>query len=351
MKFNLYTIQLKEKDSISDIAIDLGIDLKILIEYHNASSQPHEWIRKDLTVAPWVKELIIPDTAENLRNLKKQRESPNIVNLVHKELETRYTILQKIDMKVSGSSMIDSETEIVWEFKKSRKKDFFNGNVKQTSHKIKYIKSMYRQLTEYMQRFNKPIENLVVELTPQGSVKTISNQSEIESEWKNLRKELQSEMGDTLEEKNMLEGGDKDFSDTLPLIKNNILYNLFFNEVFQEYNNVGEFVQLGQQKYNSQIFNNEKVNITIKRKIEKEGNIAKLKFYSESQSDKNEHLRELYNTKLREFLKEDYGYLLTWSLEYHYDIEKGKMLFCHSKIKEQASNSYSHLMEHIINPT
>lgn len=344
-------IQLREKDSISDIAIDLGIDLTVLIEFHNANSQPHEWIRKDLTVASWVKELIIPDSAENLRKIKKQRESPNIVNLVQKQVEASYKILQKIDMQVSGSSMIDSETEIVWEFKKTGKQDVFYGNVQQTKHQIKYIKSMYRQLTEYMQRFNKPIENLVVELAPQGSIKAISNQSEIKSEWETLRKELRSEMGDTLEEKNMLEGGDKDFSNTLPLIKNNILYNLFFNEVFQEYNEAGEFIQLGEQKYNSQIFNSEKVNTTIKRKIEKEGNIAKLKFYSESHPEKNEHLRELYNTKLREFLKEDYNYLLTWSIEYHYDIEKGKMLFCHSKIKEQASNSYSHLMEHIINPT
>lgn len=344
-------IQLKEKDNISDIAIDLGINLTVLIEFHNANSQPHEWIRKDLTVASWVKELNIPDSAENLRNIKKQRESPNFINLVQKEVESKYVILQKVDMKVSGNSMIDSETEIVWEFKKTGKKDVFNGHVKQTLHQVKYIKSIYRQLTEYMQRFNKPIENLVVELSPQGSIKGVSNQSEIKSEWENLRKELQSEMGDTLEEKNMLEGGDKDFSNTLPLIKNNILYNLFFNEVFQEYNEVGEFIQLGEQKYNSQIFNSEKVNTTIKRKIEKDGSIAKLKFYSESHPEKNGHLRDLYNTKLREFLKEDYNYLLTWSIEYHYDIEKGKMLFCHSKIKEQASNSYSHLMEHIINPT
>ena len=93
---------------------------------------------------------------------------------------------------------------------------------------------------------------------------------------------------------------------------------------------------------------NEKVNITIKRKVEKEGDIAKIKFLCESDSDHNKHLKEIYNSRLKEFLKENYDYSLIWSIEYHFDIEKGIMLFCQSKIKERTSSNYIHSMEHKI---
>ncbi|RTZ48555.1 hypothetical protein EJ377_13835 (plasmid) [Chryseobacterium arthrosphaerae] len=76
------------------------------------------------------------------------------------------------------------------------------------------------------------MEHLIIELFPTGAMKSLVNQDEINKAWDNLKEELNPEMGNTLEEKNMIEGGDKDFSDTFPLIKNNILYTLFHNDFF-----------------------------------------------------------------------------------------------------------------------
>lgn len=91
--------------------------------------------------------------------------------------------------------------------------------------------------------------------------------------------------------------------------------------------------------------------LLTKRKVEKDGNILKIKFYSEADPDKNSHLRNIYNTKLKDFLQENFDYALTWSLEYQFDIQKGKMLLCHSKIKEQASRKYTYLTEHTMQLT
>ncbi|PJJ62949.1 hypothetical protein [Chryseobacterium geocarposphaerae] len=348
MKSNLYKIQLKEKDSISDVATDLGIDVKVLIDFHNSNSQPHEWIRKDLTIAPWVKELIIPDTAENLRKIKNLRESKDVVQLVQTEVKARYKIVQKIDMQISGSSMIDSETEIIWNHSKTKKENVFYSDIKQESHQIKYIKSIYRQFAEYMQKLNKPLEHLILELFDEGKVKALSNQNEVKEIWSSLKKELKPEMGNTPEEKNMIEGGDKDFSNTLPLINNNVLYKLFFNDLFYQYSELDIFVDLEQQEYISQIFAAEKVMLSKKRKVKKEGDLVRIKLYYESDPKKNGRLKEIYNTKLKDFLQEDYSYSLTWSIEYLFEIRQGKMLSCHSKIKEQASSKYCHLTEHTI---
>lgn len=342
-------IQLKEKTSISDIAKDLGLELATLVEFHNANSQPHEWVRRDFTVASWVNELIIPDTVENLKEKKFQQESPHFVNLNQGEFEEKYKILQKIDLSVVGNSMVDSETNIVWNIKKEKNDDrYFAVSINQEKHEVNYIKSMYRQLAEYMQKFNQPLEVLVLALNSDGSINSILNQEEIKRQWNILRLELASEMIGTLEEKNILDNAEQDFTNTLSLLKNNFLYNLFFKELFQEYHEVGKFVEIHSPTYRSQIFSNEKVNMITKRKIEKEGDIIKIKFYSESENNNNQHLKRIYDSNLKDFLHENFKYLLNWSLEYHFNKE-GKMLFCQSKTKEQATDQYSHIMEHIIN--
>lgn len=349
MKKDEHKIRLKENDNILDIADDLGLSTSQLKDFHNSNSRPHDWIREDLSVMPWTQWLIIPDSVDNLKKKKGEMESSNIINLVQKSNEaTEYKIVQKIDMQVSGSSMIDSETEIIWRVEKNEIHNLFFVDIIQESHQVKYIKSIYRQLAEYMQRFNKPIEHLILELSTIGEIISVKNQEEIESSWKQLRKILETEMGDTLEEKNMLEGGDKDFSNTLPLIRNNILYRLFFNHVFYKYTETDKFIEIESPQYVSQIFSNEKVNVITKRKVEKDGNLARIKFYTESIPNKNEHLRNIYDSKLRDFFKETFNYQLTWSIEYHYDIENAKMLSCLSKIKEQASSKYCHLTEHNI---
>lgn len=345
----LYKYYLKDGDTLISIADELGLTIFELKNYHNKFSRPHEWIKEDYSLPVWSKYIIIPDSIETLKKNKEDLLSPEKVILVQKETgPDQYLIQQKIDMQVSGSSMIDSETEIIWEYSKFKKDGIFYGDIRQKSHQVKYIKSIYRQFAEYMQKFNKPLEHLVSELFPEGNVKRLANQDEIMKAWNILKGELQPELGNTFEEKNMIEGGDKDFSNTLPLIKDNVLYTLFLNKLFYEYSDLNTFIDLEKQEYVSQIFANEKVILSKKRRVEKEGDVVRIKFYSESDSGKNGHLREIYNTKLKDFLQESYNYSLTWSVEYHYNIQEGKMLLCQSKIKEQASSKYSHLTEHKI---
>ncbi|NIF07517.1 hypothetical protein F3J23_19015 [Chryseobacterium sp. Tr-659] len=348
----LHKYYIKRTDTFSSIAQELGLIISELKEFHNNNSRPHEWIKGDNTLPTWLEYIIIPDSVDILKKNKEDLFSTEKVILIQKEIEkSQYTILQTIDLQVAGSSMIDSETEIIWDFNKTKKENYFYGDIIQKSHQVKYIKSIYRQFAEYMQKFNKPLEHLNIELFPEGNIKSLINQDEIKQAWNVLKENLKPELGNTFEEKNMIEGGDNDFSNTLPLIKNNVLYTLFFNDLFYEYSELNTFIELDKHEYISQIFANEKVILSKKRKVEREGNIVKIKFYSESDSDKNGHLREIYNTKLKDFLQEPYSYSLTWSLEYHFDVLQSKMLLCHSKIKEQASAKYSHLTEHKIELT
>lgn len=340
---------LKHGDNLTSIADELGLTISEIKDYHNTFSRPHEWIKEDYSLPVWSEYIIISDPVEILKKNKADLLSTEKVILVQKEINPdQYLIKQNIDMQVSGSSMIDSETEIIWEYSKFKKEGVFYGDIQQKSHQVKYIKSIYRQFAEYMQKFNKPMEHLIIELFPDGAVKSLANQDEIKKSWNTLKGELKPELGNTLEEKNMIEGGDKDFSNTFPLIKNNTLYTLFLSDLFQGYSELNTFVELEKQDYISQIFANEKVVLFKKRRVEKDGNMVKIKFFSEADPNKNGHLRQIYNTKLKDFLQEEFNYSLTWSVEYHFDILKGKMLLCHSKIKEQASAKYSHLTEHKI---
>ncbi len=349
MRSDLQKMPINAEDDINQIAEVLGLDLKQLKDFHNLNSFPHEWIKDDNKFPAWLEYLYIPDSETNLKENKNKRESPTFVSLKQSEIDScDYKINQKIDVQVSGSSMIDSETEILWKFKKIKRGNTFYADICQKSHQVKYIKSIYRQFAEYMQKFNKPMEHLIIELFSNGAMKSLENQDEVRETWNALKLQLKPELGNTLEEENMIEGGDKDFSDTFPLIKNNILYRLFLNDVFQDYLELNRFVELEKQSYTSQIFANEEVILLKKRKVEKDGDIVKIKFLSEADPHKNKHLQQIYNTKLKDFLQEEYDYSLTWSAEYHFDTLERKMFLCYSKIKEQASSKYCHVTEHKI---
>lgn len=349
MDIHKHKYDIKKTDTLFSIAQELGLETSELKAFHNKNSRPHEWIKDDDTLPIWSEYIIIPDSVEALKKRHGELRSAEKVVLKQKLFErSQYTILQIIDLQVSGNSMIDSETEIIWECSKNKKEDSFFIDIRQKSHQVKYIKSIYRQLAEYMQKFNKPLEHLTMELFADGTIKSVVNQDEIKEVWNVLKTELESEMGDTIEEKNMIKGGDEDFGKTLPLIKNNTLYQLFLKDIYNVYSELNQFIEIGKQEYISQIFGNEKVFLNVKRRVEKENGIAKIKFYAEADSQNNEHLRDIYNAKLKDFLKEHYAYSLTWSIEYHVDIEIGKIISCYSKVKEQASSKYSHLIEHKI---
>lgn len=345
MEINKYEII--EGDTLNVIAQQLGLSNSSLKDFHNKNSKPHEWIKEDFTVPSWVKELFIPDSTENLKKRKHKQESVDCIRLVQGEFDKTYNIVQNIDLHVAGNSMIDSETNIIWEIKKSKVDQQFKVEIHQKQHNIKYIKSMYRQLAEYMQKFNRPLKKIAIALNLDGSINSILNQPEIETQWKILRSELESEMNGSLEEKNLLVGGDSDFSQSLLFVKNNILYKLFFTKLFNEYNEIGKFIPIEPQTYISQIFSNEEVNISTKRKIEKEGDIIKIKFYSVGEQIKNLHLEKIYNNNLKNFFRQDCNYVLNWSLEYHFNKE-GVMIFCQSKINECVNDQYSYVMKHII---
>jgi len=346
MKDNVHSWQIKKGDWIPDIAKELGLDLSALLKFHNNNTHSIHRIRDDYTLGPWTDWILLPDSVENLKEKKRRAY---FINLIQKESEElTYNIIQQLDLRILGDSMIDSVTAMLWKLNKVNKGDSFFVELTQSSHEVRYVKSIYRQLTEYMQKFNKPLGHLHLALSDKGAIENISNQAEITTVWNDLRQELQAEMGNTLEEQNMLEAADVDFTDTLPLIQKNVLYNLFFPELFQEYNVLGQFEELGNSQYISQLFTNEKVEIKTQRKIERQGDIAIINFYSFSDTTKNKHLKKVYNAKLKDFLKEDYDYSFSWSIEYRYNIALGTMLFCQSKIKEEANTAYRHMTEHRI---
>lgn len=339
---------IKNGDSLQSIAEELGLHIEEVVSFHNIHSKLHDQIT-NMGLPKWSDHILISDSIENLKNKKHKKESSNTVSLFQKEVESsRYLISQKIDMQVSGNSMIDSETEIIWNYKKTKSENNFLAHLNQESHQVKYIKSIYRALAEYMQKFNEPLENLVLKLSEKGSIDELINQQEINQRWQSLKKDLTLQLGNTLEEQNMLESGDKDFSDSLPIIKNNTLYNLFFPNVYQEHEISDKFNGEERKSYVSQIFSNEKVHITTKKKVEKDHQIVKIKLFSQENQSENDHLKRIYNEKLKPFFQEEYKYSFTWSVEYHYDVQTGKMISCNSKIKEQTGSSYSYVMEHVI---
>lgn len=342
----------KRKESLESIANELGISSENLRGYHNRFCELNDLLSAKGENLQKVGYILIPYSIEQLKINKEKEVLLKTFALEQKPTETlTYLILQNIDMQVSGDSIVDSETEILWKYKKEQNQNSFYAELFQKEHQVKYIKSIYRALTEYMQKFNKPLEHLNVKLRPSGEIKEILNQKDIEDKWLLLKEELSPEMGDTLEEKQMLEGGDNDFKNSLPLLKNSLLHRLFFMDLYKSYTISDTFYSIAPLKYTSQIFNQEEIFLITKQKIEKNNYSVKIKFFSEADIEKNKHLKAIYNSKLRDFLKQEFNYQFTWSLEYTFDMQQGIMLECHSKIKEQAANNYTHLTEHKISLT
>ena len=114
MKSDLHKYQIDKSFSLQKIAENLGLNANQLKDFHNTNSHPHEWIKDDDTFPQWLECLYIPDSEINLIENKKRRESLDFVSLKQAEIDqSKYKINQKIDLQISGNSMIDSETEII----------------------------------------------------------------------------------------------------------------------------------------------------------------------------------------------------------------------------------------------
>jgi len=338
---------IKRGDTLEFIAKELGIGKEFLKEYHNKYCDLNSLIGGDKL--PKSGYILIPDTIENLKERHEGIIENNNIDLKQEPIElVNYSILQTIDMQVSGQSMLDSETEILWEYEKRKGENFFYDKISQKKNILKYIKSIYRPLAEYMQKFNIPLELLFLKIYPQGGIAEVQNQESIYEQWLEVKKELIPEMGNTLEEQQILEGGDKDFSNSLTLLNKNLIFRLFFMKLYKPYLVSDSFVLIESLPFTSQIFEQEEVKLITKQKVEKNDYLLKIKFYSEEDPLKVSKLKELYNNKLKDFFKQDFNYSFSWSIEYTFDLRNNQMLFCHSKIREQACSHYKYLTEHKI---
>lgn len=343
MKFKYH--ELGKTDSLESIASLFGANAHQVRHFHNMYADLNDLIGDVLP--KHLTQIIIPVDGIYLDlNTQTQSKNNQTISLEHINIDTKYQISLKIDMIVKNSSLIDSETEMVWGFSKRVEKDLVALKINQLSHQIKYVKSMYRPLLEYMKKFNKPLENLIVELNENGEIKKIINQDEIHKNWEVLKEELKNEMGNTEEEKKILQGGDKDFSDSMEILNNNLLYQIFFPAVYsKEFVSDQKFEHLENGTYTSQIFSFAKIKTATKRKIEKASENLSVKFLTESQKEPNDEVINIYNSKLKEFLNKDLDYKLNWTTEYLFDLKTSKLKNVKSKIKEFANDQYIHTTE------
>lgn len=129
----------KRKESLESIANELGISSENLRGYHNRFCDLNDLLSAKGENLQKVGYILIPYSIEQLKINKEKEVRLKTFALEQKPTETlTYLILQNIDMQVSGDSIVDSETEILWKYKKEQNQNFFLCKIisERTSSKV-----------------------------------------------------------------------------------------------------------------------------------------------------------------------------------------------------------------------
>lgn len=129
----------KRKESLESIANELGISSENLRGYHNRFCELNDLLSAKGENLQKVGYILIPYSIEQLKINKEKEVRLKTFALEQKPTETlTYLILQNIDMQVSGDSIVDSETEILWKYKKEQNQNFFLCRIisERTSSKV-----------------------------------------------------------------------------------------------------------------------------------------------------------------------------------------------------------------------
>jgi hypothetical protein len=270
-------------------------------------------------------------------NNKNDKSNSNVLVYKNNVFPLHYQITQKTILTINNVNFNEIYTDIVWRVDNWQASESnYIVSLAVEKHDVTKCPEQMKALTTFLQLFNIPISNLLLQLNSQGLPIKVINQKEVYEKWLNLRNNelLDYDKDDTT--KSIIAGGNVDFSNVLPVLLNSIPFVLFFSPIYgTDIFNKPNFQKINQS---SQLFQGNNIETTLKCNATAISNLSvKLNRSGSGFIDDYGKAEKIFKNSYKQISDSDfdYGYNINAKFEY---LRNGLLNTCLSEVKEQASN-------------
>jgi hypothetical protein len=254
----------------------------------------------------------------------------------------RYDIEVKQEMIVNHRSFVNTTTAIQWEYTVlSIQKEDKKILLETTSYELEHTSEANKALTDFGLLFNQPVTKIELALHPDGTIKSVLNQSEIFEKWQKIKhNELANFQADE-SMKGIFVAGDTEFSNTMNILSQNPLYLIFFEPIY------GGIIANGTTsrksiKLNSRLFQGKNIQLHNHQVSAVEHDILNLKSSYVADPDTANTLNDLYHKDYQSITGSNFYYdykLLSFCA---YSIHDGSLSECAATCTERANDNLIH---------
>lgn len=270
------------------------------------------------------------DTSQNM--------SPKGLSLYTQVLKfpLSYKVTQTTELNMKGAILNATKTEFDFDIVSLKKTDEgATVHIKMGNRSLLEYKGVFKKFIDFMSLFNIPFTDVQLGLDSKGIPIEVLNQQEIFTRWVNLREgELSSLLTDN-SAKPIIEGADKDFSDSLKAIRDSLFYQFLFPAVY------GERSQAPVRKVivQSQLYQSEKFPVAIEENlISSNSQEMEIVQTGKLNIDRNK-LEKLYDKKYKAICNDaKFDYNALYQAKYRYFTRYGVMRDCIAEFLEDSAN-------------
>ena len=247
----------------------------------------------------------------------------------------RYKIQQKTVFTFNGMAISDTSAEAIWRIDNWKKNnEGYIVSLTSEKHETNSNASQMADLITLMGKFNIPMTDLMIQLNEKGKPIEVLNQTEIYNKWVGLRDGELSKFKEEEQTNNILIAGDKDYSNTLPIILNSSYYMLFFPPVY------------GQKKSSNSKFNKINLGSTLFQGSNVEINIGENVIGMTDSGISMNHIglgciddynkaEKAFNDGYKKIVEEPFDYEYRYNADYLYNTN-GVLIKSNAEIQEKA---------------
>lgn len=299
---DLITYEILKNDTLEIISRKYNISVKELVSFHNENSPITRNIHGDHLPAHLSYLFVNP--------VLKDEKDDSIVT------GNDYKVISDSEFHNFKKLLYTTKTESIFNISTKVKNQY---TVFQKSKKLECSSPHYDSYLILLSLLDRPFEKLVLEVTTYGEIIKIKNQVDIKQEWEAVKEELKQMTSDQALLEQIITGSSDIYTDSLHHVKANLLYNLFFPQLFKDHSAPENIIKSYPLNLYSSLFTGNKILLNmhnLKTESDRDDIYIKSKSFLETEND--DRVKDLYNRTYKE--------LLGNSLEYNFSLRSERSL-------------------------
>lgn len=337
MEYIKYAVQ--KGDTLFSIAQKQEISIEDLKSFHNRYCGLTNTILGDQL--PIHLQYVLIENNPNLGTNYVLKLNTKILN---KEFEYKINIYQKLI--ANDRSFVNTNTEMIWKYRiLNITQNKITIDIETVSYEVKNQPADTTNLINFSMLFNYPTERLTLELDKYGRIIEVVNQQEIFERWLSVRNNQLAQYQHEESMKGIFIAGDTEFSDTKKSLQGNVLYLLFFDEIYNK--PAAEEYEKEQIDLYSKLFQGTKISFKNGQRIFEDENVRVENDIHFIDDDALE-LKKKYWVNYKDLVGEDFTYNYYINSEASYNKEKGILINLNAKCVERANEKLFHQTDYTI---